>query len=400
MILLPVEEAQLRLLASSDPLDPETVPLLSACGRYLSKPVTALRDQPWANLSAMDGYAIRHADMPGPWRLDGRSQAGGVPPAELLAPGAAWRIFTGAPLPPGADTVLIQEDAAVVGDSVILNRTGPEHAGKNVRPRATDFESGAVLLDSGVRLGPSHIALAAMAGHATLPVRRRPKVAILSTGDELIPVGAPPSPGKIPASNDIMLAAMLIAQGAEIIDIGIVPDRLEAVRASFLAAEGADIIVSTGGASVGDHDLVAPGLEAAGGKLDFWKLALRPGKPLMAGTLGQAAFLGLPGNPVSAFVTATLFLLPLVRHMAGAAASLPDATIAHTDIALSPGGSRAEYLRAIVANGRVKAVLDRDSAGLRALSQANALLVRPVNAPPVRVGETVEVILIETGCFA
>ncbi|HEX7854074.1 MAG TPA: gephyrin-like molybdotransferase Glp [Sphingobium sp.] len=400
MSLLPVEEAQARLLARSAPLPIEHVPLSTARGRYLAEPLVALRDQPWADLSAMDGYAIHHADLPGPWRLVGESRAGGVPPGDSLEPGTAMRIFTGAPLPAEADAILVQEEASAEGDRITLTGEGPGGVGRNVRRRASDFASGAALLDAGVRIGATQIALAAMSGHVTLPVRRAPRVAILSTGDELVPLGAPLRPGQIPASNDIMLAAMLAEEGAEIIELGLIPDRLDAVIHAFHSAAGADIIVSTGGASVGDHDLVAPAIQAAGGTLDFWKIALRPGKPLMAGSLGDALFLGLPGNPVSAFVTATLFLLPLVRHLGGASAPLPPVATLSTDVALRPGGQRAEYLRALVREGRVTVVADRDSAALRPLAHSNAFIVRPIDAPAVEAGGSVKAILLENGCFA
>ncbi|MFT3965736.1 MAG: molybdopterin molybdotransferase MoeA [Sphingobium sp.] len=400
MSLLPVEEGQARLLALGDPLDPLSVPLSAAYGRYLASPMAALRDQPWADLSAMDGYAIRYADLPGPWRLAGESRAGGTPPDEELAAGATLRIFTGAPLPPGADTVLVQEEALADGRNIILDGEGPPRLRANVRSRGSDFALGQPLLEAGTRIGPSQVALAAMAGHASLFVHRAPRVAILSTGDELAPVGTPLRPGQIPASNDIMLAAMLAAEGAEVIGIGLVPDRLDAVTEAFRSALHADIIVSTGGASVGDHDLVAPALEAAGGTLDFWKIALRPGKPLMAGRLDGAVVLGLPGNPVSAFVTATLFLLPLVRHLAGAAMPLPPLASIATDIPLKAGGSRAEYLRASVRQGRVRGLADRDSAALRPLAHSNALVLRPVGAPAVEAGGMVHAILLESGCFA
>ncbi|HEX7821879.1 MAG TPA: gephyrin-like molybdotransferase Glp [Sphingobium sp.] len=390
--LLPVEEAQARLLALATPLAIEQADFLSAHGRLLAEPLAALRDQPWADLSAMDGYAIRHADLPGPWRLIGESRAGGSPPTTPLASGEVMRIFTGAPMPQGADSVLVQEEATADGAQVRLSGEGPDTPGRNIRPRASDFAIGMPLLEAGSRIGPAQIALAAMAGHATLPVRRRPRVAIIGTGDELMPIGQPLGPGQIPASNNIMLAALLTEAGVDVIDLGLFPDDLGSITAAFRAATTADIILSTGGASVGDHDLVAPAILAAGGTLDFWRIAMRPGKPLMAGRLGDAFIIGLPGNPVSAFVGATLFLLPLVRLLGGSPAPLPRWEELPTAVALPQGGIRAEYLRAIVRDGTVTGVTSRDSAGLRALAASNALIERPLGAPPARPGDRVKVL--------
>lgn len=394
MSLLPVAEAQKRLLDLAGPLPSEELDLLSARGRYLAEPVAALRDQPWADLSAMDGYAIRHADLPGPWRITGGSQAGGKPPAAMLDPGEALRIFTGAPLPPGADCILLQEDAAAEGDRLILSGDPPERVGRHVRPRASDFAKGAVLMEPGTAIGPVQIALAAIAGHARLPVHRRPRVAIISTGDELVPAGTPVEPGKLPASNGLMLAAMLAEAGADVTDMGLVPDDLQLLTRTFEAARAADIVVSIGGASVGDHDLVRPAIEAAGGTIDFWRIALRPGKPLIAGRLGDACMLGLPGNPVSAFVTAVLFLLPLVRRHLGAADPLPAKTRLESGLSLPAGGKRAEFLRGHVEAGVVVRLADRDSAALWSLAGANALIERPVDAPAVAPGDKVFAIMI------
>lgn len=393
MNLMPVEKAQDRLLALAAPLPVEHVALLAAMGRYLAEPVVAGRDQPWADLSAMDGYAIRYADMPGPWRVSGESRAGGTAPNAIVAPGDAMRIFTGAPLPDGTDTILIQEATTVAKDGLHLCGDGPARFGESVRRRASDFASGDVLLEAGTQIGTAQVALAAMAGHASIAVRRRPRVAILSTGDELTPVGTMAGPGQIPASNGVMLQAMLAQAGAEVIDLGLVPDKLEAIAYAFRSMSDADIIVSTGGASVGDHDLVAPAIEAAGGTLDFWRIAVKPGKPLMAGRIGEACVVGLPGNPISAFVTATLFLLPLVRHMAGARRPLPAAMSIPTDFPLVKGGSRTEYLRGRVEGGRLVWIGDRDSAALRTLAKANALVERPVDAAPAAVGDTLRVLM-------
>jgi molybdopterin molybdotransferase len=397
MSLLSVAEAQARLLAMAPDLPVEHAALLDARGRILADPVIALRDQPATALSAMDGYAIRHAELPGPWTLTGESSAGAVPPTEPLKPGTAMRIFTGAPLPPDADTVVVQEDVEATGTVITLTGSGPGNAGRHVRPRASDFAQGMTVLEPGTLIGPAHIALAAMAGHATLPVRRRARIAILSTGDELVPPGAPVPPGKIPSSNDAMLSAMLTQLGAEVVQTGLLPDDLAATTAALTAARSADIIVTIGGASVGDRDLVKPAVEAAGGSLDFWRIAMRPGKPLMAGTIGDSLFVGLPGNPVSAFVTATVFLLPVVRKAMGCISPLPDRMDVATGIALPPGGQRQEYLRGVVADGAVTGLFDRDSAALLPLAAANVLIERAVDAPPAKPGDRVTVIPIAPG---
>ncbi|MET0360226.1 MAG: gephyrin-like molybdotransferase Glp, partial [Sphingobium sp.] len=392
MSLLPVEEAQARLLALAAPLPIETIPLLDARGRLLAEPLVALRDQPWADLSAMDGYAIRHADLPGPWRLRGASRAGGARPTYELAAGEAMRIFTGAPMPGGADCVLVQEEASVEGDHVRLSGDGPGAPGRNMRVHGSDFAVGKPILDVGCRLNPPQLAVAAMAGHAAIAVRRRPRIALIGSGDELAAIGTPLRDGQIPASNGVMLAAMLEAAGAEVVDHGIVPDDLDMLTRAFRAAATADAIVSTGGASVGDHDLVAPAILAAGGALDFWKIAMRPGKPLMAGRLGDACVLGLPGNPVSAFVCATLFLLPLVRRLSGEADPLPQWQEAATMVALPGGGIRAEYIRATVVDGEVSRIADRDSAALLPLAHANALVERPAGTPAASPGDRIRVL--------
>ena len=300
MSLLALAEAQARLLALAAPLPIERVPLADAIGLYAAEPVVALRNQPAANLSAMDGYAIRFAELPGPWAVIGESAAGrGLDRA--LGPHEAARIFTGAPLPEGADAILIQEEAARDGATLSLAGEGPLRAGWSVRPRGSDFAEGTTLIEPGLPLTPARLALAAIGGHGAIAVRRRPRVAILSTGDELVPPGARAEGVMLPGSNGIMLAAMLTGSPATACDRGIVPDRLEALADAFAAAAaGADIVVTTGGVSVGDHDLVRPALERIGARVEFWRVALRPGKPLMAGMLGETIVLGLPGNPVSA----------------------------------------------------------------------------------------------------
>lgn len=390
MSLLPVAEAQNRLMALGKRLPAEDLAIAACAGRWLTREVTALRDQPWADLSAMDGYAVRAAEWPGPWRVTAESSAGDALPTPLL-PGEACRIFTGAPLPQGADSVLIQEEAAREG--ALLTATGSAlSAGRNVRPAASDFRSGGTLLAAGTALGPAQIALAVLGGHGALPVARRARVAILSTGDELVPPGAPASPGQLPSSNAPMLAALLAALPCDVIDLGIVRDDLDSMSEAFRRAGEADIIVSTGGASVGDHDIVRPAFVRAGGSLDFWKIGMRPGKPLMAGTLEGAIFLGLPGNPVSAFVTATLFLLPLVRHLMGSSFPLPRTAPARLAAALPATGERDDYLRAFRSEAGVVSVTSQDSAATAALAMADCLILRPAGSPPAQAGDPVTVL--------
>jgi molybdopterin molybdotransferase len=390
MSLVPVAEAQARLLALAKPLPSQILPIAQCMGRYLGQEVLALREQPWADLSAMDGYAIRAAEWPGPWHLAGESAAGGPFP-ESLSPGNACRIFTGAPLPPGADAILIQENALREGDSIRGFDT-PPHLGKHVRPAGNDFALGTLLLQAGSRLGPAQIALAALAGHGALDVGARPRIALLSTGNELVPVGAPVPPGALPSSNALMLAAMLATLPCDVLDLGIIADDMDAMTDAFRKAASADIIVSTGGASVGDHDLVRPAFLQVGGRLDFWKIAMRPGKPLIAGTLGDAVFLGLPGNPVSAFVTAWLFLLPLVRHRGGNANPLPATRTARIAASLPATGDRDEYLRAFHSGDRIVSVTSQDSAATASLAAADCLIRRTAGAPPAESGNLVTIL--------
>ncbi|MBU0554738.1 MAG: molybdopterin molybdotransferase MoeA [Alphaproteobacteria bacterium] len=391
--MISVAEAQDRLLALAKPLPPQTVSLVEANGRWLTEPVAAQRDQPWTALSAMDGYAIRHADLPGPWRLTGESAAGSVPPTSLLGQGEAMRIFTGAPLPPGADTVMVQEDVSADGVEIHLTGDGPGDTGKHVRARASDFAQGDVLLAAGTRIGPAQIGLAALAGHAALPVHRQPRVTILSTGDELVPPGAPCPPGKLPASNGAMLSAMVEGAGGLVIAEQIVRDDLAALTDALRDARTADIIVTSGGASVGDHDLVRPALEAAGGTIDFWRIAMQPGKPLIVARIGQQIVLGLPGNPVSAMVTGALFLLPLIRRLAGAQDVLPKPQRARLGADVPPVGKRTLFMRAVLGDDGIATPLAfQDSGAMQAAAQANALIVRPAGAPAGQAGDETQLL--------
>ena len=390
--LLPITEAQQRLFALSPPVPIEQVPIAAAAGRWAAADVLARRTQPAADLSAMDGYAIRFADLPGPWRVAGESAAG-RPLAASLSAGEAARIFTGAALPAGTDTVLIQEEAARDGDQLILAGEGPAYQGRNTRRKGLDFVEGARLVAAGERLTPARLAVAATGGHGTLPVRRRIRVALVATGDELVQPGTPAEGLALPESNRLMLAAMLADLPVELIDLGILPDDLGVLTNTFAAVQ-ADLLVTTGGASVGDHDLVRPALKAAGAAIDFWRIALRPGKPMMAGRLGKMAVLGLPGNPVSAFVTAMLFVRPLVAHLAGAADPLPPTTRTTLGEVLPANNGRTDYLRGELRDGRAYASTIQDSSMLLTLARSTCLIVRDADAPAASTGDSAEILMI------
>jgi molybdopterin molybdotransferase len=397
MSLLPVDEAVARLLSGVTSLPAEEVPLAEAHGRVLAADVAARLTQPPFPASAMDGYAVRAADAKAGARLEvvGMSRAGERFSGALRA-GEAVRIFTGAPVPAGADAILIQENAKREGDTVEV--VEPVTEGRHIRPAGLDFHEGDVGLHTGARLGPHAISLAASMGYAALPVRRRPRVAILANGDELVPPGTKPGPDQIVSSNGIGLAALVMELGGEPVDLGIAPDKRDAIAASVDRAKDADILVTTGGASVGEHDLVQDALKDRGLKLDFWRIAMRPGKPLMVGRLGAMHVLGLPGNPVSTFVCAHLFLTPLVRAMLGR----PTAPHLATAKLLSPmpqNDGRQDYVRTRLtetANGLEATPFDvQDSSMLSTLAAADALIVRPIGAPAAPAGTTVPVLLLK-----
>lgn len=389
--LLPVAEAQARLLKLAPRVATERAPLAEAAGRWVAEPVIALRAQPGADLSSMDGYAIRFDDLPGPWRVIGESAAGRAFDGSI-GRGEAARIFTGAAMPAGADSVLVQEEADRDGDILALAGEGPPRRAASVRRKGLDFDHGAELIGAGTRLTPAAIALAATGGHGDLLVNRRLRVALLATGDELVAPGtATDDPLALPEGNSAMLAAMLADLPVDVTVAGIVADRLDALVAAFSGAD-TDIVVTTGGASVGDHDFVRPALEAAGGAVDFWRIAIRPGKPMLAGRLADAMVLGLPGNPVSAFVTATLFLRPLIAAMSGAADPLPRLLRAELAEPLPANDHRQDYLRGAVVDGRVSAAAMQDSSMLATLARATCLIVRPPHAPPAAIGDTVEIL--------
>lgn len=391
--LIPVAEAQRRLLALAPDLPVEHVALAAAAGRPVVENLFALRTQPDADLSAMDGYAIRFADLPGPFNKIGESAAG-RPFTTEIGERQTVRIFTGARLPAGADTVLVQEDARCEGDRVLLTGDGPRAAGQWVRPRGLDFAAGDRLIAKGEIATPARIAMAAIGGHATLPVRRRVRIAIAATGDELRAPGTSLAPGQLPEANGPMLAALFANLPAEIDDLGILPDDRAALTHAF-AATTADLLIVTGGASVGDHDLVAPALVDSGAAIDFHRVAMRPGRPLLAGRMRDTVVLGLPGNPVSAFVTALLFARPLVRHLGGDPHPWPRTQTAPLGEALPANDGRQDYLRAAhAADGTVASLGRQDSSMLATLSRADCLIVRAPYAPAAAAGSLVETIAI------
>ena len=394
--LLSVDAALAQLLAGTSPLSPETVALVAARGRVLAADVAARLTQPPFDASAMDGYAIRWADLPGPWRLVGEAAAGRGWPGEVGA-GEAVRIFTGAPLPAGADTVVVQEEVAAADGVAGLTGEGPPRLGAHVRRAGHDFTAGALVGRAGEGLTPARIGLLAAAGHGAVSVVRRPRVALLSTGDELAPPGTLPGPGQIVSSNGVMLAALLAAAGAEVTDLGIVPDRADALAAALAAARAdvADVIVTVGGASVGDHDLVVPVLRSLGARIDFWKVAMKPGKPMVAGWLGDSRVIGLPGNPVSAYVCALLFAVPVLRRLGGRGDGAPIRRLPLAG-ALPANGARRDHLRGCVRNGAVTVTARQDSAMLASLAAADVLVVRHPHAAAATSGEIVDCIPLDS----
>jgi molybdopterin molybdotransferase len=393
MALLPVAEALARVLEGAEPLPSESVPLAEAEGRVLAEDLLARRTQPPDDVSAMDGYAVRAEDVatvPARLRLIGEVAAGRPLSATLQAREAA-RIFTGGVLPKGSDAIVIQEDTARDGDIVVVNE--PAARLKNVRVAGLDFKQGHVGLQRGRRLSGRDVSLAAAMNHARVPVYRRPKIAIAATGDELVSPGTEPKPGQIVYSNLFALAAIVRHEGAEAIDLGIIPDRLDETIAGVRRARdaGADVLLTTGGASVGDYDLVQPALAAEGLALAFWKIAMRPGKPLFSGTLGAMRVLGLPGNPVSSYVCAVLFLVPLIRRLTGrtdVAHELGEGVLGRD---LKANDERQDYLRATLTR-RDDGVLvaapfpQQDSSMLVPLAAADCLIVRPPHAPAAAAG--------------
>lgn len=395
---IPLDEAQARLLTGVAPLPPEELPVSAASGRYLAQDLPARRTQPAADLSAMDGYATLADDTAGPWVVVGESAAG-HPYGRQLVAGQAIRISTGAHMPQGNCAVLLQENVAREGDRLEL-ASDDSPTPRHIRHAGFDFASGDILLAKGERMDPARIALAISGGHGSALFGRMPRVGVIDSGDELAadPVDVPPH--QIPASNGAMLAAMAAPFAADVRRVGPIGDRLEALVTAFESLADADVIITSGGASVGDHDLMRPALDAWGATLDFWRIALKPGKPLMVARKGATTVLGLPGNPVSSHVTAFLFALPLLRAMAGSARPLPRAMTLPLAGDLPAVGNRTEFVRAVLADDGVRPVSQQDSSAQVALAGADAVIRREIDARAARHGDLLPVYLLRNGGIA
>lgn len=392
--MINVDEALSRVLALAGPVAAEEIPLTEAYGRVLAAPVRAGLTQPPFNAAAMDGYALRRTDLGGELQVIGEAAAGRPWTGDASQLQSAVRIFTGAPVPDGYDFVVMQEHVARDGDRI---RIIAPQSHDNIRPQGADFHEGSEF-DPGRPLTPRDLGLIAAMNAARLRVSRRPRVVILAGGDELVPPGTPPGPGQIVCSNDIAIAAIARQTGADATCLPIAADTLESLRSSFRKAAGADLIVTIGGASVGDHDLIGQITEELGMERSFYKIAMRPGKPLIAGRIGGSAMIGLPGNPVSSMVCAELFIRPLIRRMQG----LPkENRIREGRLGrdIDAEGSRQHYLRArIETRGGLDIVTplgDQDSARLGLMAAADGLLIRPAGDPARKAGETVKFLRLD-----
>lgn len=396
--MLSLEEARHRILAAMAPTPAETVPLAAGWGRVLARPVLSRVTQPPQDVSAMDGYAVRAADAVegATLRMVGEAPAGHPFPGTVQA-GEAVRIFTGGFVPAGADAILLQEDATAAPGSVTVNETVRQ--GRWIRRRGLDFAEGEALLPAGRRLTARDVGLAAAANHPWLAVHRAPRIGILATGDEIALPGDPIPPGGIVSSNAHALASLVRSAGGEPLVLPIAPDDRDAIAEAARAARACDLLVTTGGASVGDHDLVQSALGPQGFALDFWKIAMRPGKPLIWGRLGATPVLGLPGNPVSALVCAVQFLLPAMAVLSGLPGGPPPTRRMPVGAPLAENDRRFDHLRARLEEryGRTVAVPfpHQDSSMLKLMARADCLVLRAAHAPALAEGAEVEVILLD-----
>ena len=398
--LLSVEEARARILSAIHRLDAETVPVQRALGRVAAEDLAARLTHPPDPVSAMDGFALSSddvGDMPLRLRKIGVSRAGERFKGEMVR-GACIRIFTGAVVPAGADVIALQEDAEESGDEVVIREVSPK--GRFIRRAGLDFSVGQVLVPAGRALTARDVGLLASSGHGEVSVRRRPRVAILSTGDELVPPGAIPGPDQIVGSNGVALAAAIESWGAEAVEIGIASDEIDAIAAAADRAEGADLLITSGGASAGDHDLVQAGFAQRDFTTDFWRIAMRPGKPLMFGHIGKLPVLGVPGNPVSALICAMLFLKPALRKMMGMERLGPEFDRARLAVAMGPNDKREEYGRGRLEHAPDGALLARpfqsqDSAMQQLLAHSDCLIRRLPYAPAAAEGDEVEIVRLD-----
>jgi molybdopterin molybdotransferase len=396
--MLTVDEAAARIARHLSPLPPERVAIGKAAGRVLAEEAIAPVDQPPAAMSAMDGYALRAADVqavPALLNVIGQAPAG-HPFTGRIGPGEAIRIFTGGVLPEGADTIVIQEDTHASGTRVTVKES--PRPGQHVRAKGLDFRAGEALLPPGRCLAARDLALLAAAGFAEISVTRKPRVALIATGDELVRPGEHAGPGRIVASSTYALGAMVESWGGIADDLGILPDRVEAFADLPQQTKDADLIVTQGGASVGDHDLIQSALAPKGFALDFWKIAMRPGKPLIFGRLNDTPLLGLPGNPVSAMVCAVLFLRPALAALQGAR-HVPTLIEARLASALKSNGTRQDYIRTRLARREGVMLAEpfalQDSSMQKIFAQADGLIIRKPGAPAAAPGEIVDVLLLD-----
>lgn len=399
MTLLSVTDALARVLDGLAPLEAERVAIEEGLGRVLAEDLAARVTQPPFDASAMDGYAVRAADVAS---LPVRLQVIGVAAAgsgfkERVGQGEAVRIFTGAPVPEGADTVVIQENTEEANGVVTIKEAGPR---QHIRPRGQDFREGEVLLLAGARLGPRELVLAAAMNLAEIPVRRKPKVAILATGDEVVPPGSELGPDQIVSSVPYGLAALIVAEGGEAMRLGIAKDDIESLATLARAGKAADILLTIGGASVGERDLVASALKSEGLELDFAKIAMRPGKPLLYGRIGSQRVLGLAGNPVSALISAHVFLKPMLRRMLGLNEKTRPLPQAILGVALEANGPRQHYLRGVSEWGDdgariVRPVPSQDSSLVAELARADCLILREPGAPALQRGASVRILPLD-----
>ncbi|HTH97886.1 MAG TPA: gephyrin-like molybdotransferase Glp [Stellaceae bacterium] len=398
--MISVEEARRRIRASLRPVSAETVALSAALGRVLAEDVVALRSQPSFDASAMDGYAVRSADiatLPARFRRIGEAPAGRAFTG-TVGPGETVRIFTGAPIPDGADCIVLQEDVTLEGGLVVTHEAVP--AGKHVRRAGIDFRAGDTVLKAGHRMSVRDIGLAGAMNRPWLIVHRRPRVALLATGDEIVMPGEPMTADQIPSSNSLALAAFVAQLGADPIHLGIAKDDEAVLARQAAMAKGCDVLITIGGASVGDHDLVQKVLGAAGMSVDFWKIAMRPGKPLMWGLWDGMAVMGLPGNPVSALICALNFLTPAIERLSGLPPADFDVEMLPAAVEIPANDHRQDYLRATLAAdsaGRIGVTpfTRQDSSMLAPLAAAHCLVVRPPNAPAATAGTLIPVIRLD-----